>query len=194
METNRQFGMLMYNRHGIPQGDLGQVQFMEYGTLLEIINVQMLPDGQSIVECRGLSRFKVKAHGVLDGYTVGNVERVEDAPLSEEERLEREETSSPPAAEGDVEGEIRRMSTRSLLMLGLEFIMRMQARSAPWLHRRILDAYGGPPDDPAYFPYWFASILPIHDEAKYQLLQTTSVRQRLKITALWIKQMESQRW
>jgi len=86
------------------------------------------------------------------------------------------------------------MTTRQLLMSGLEFIVRMQARSAPWLHDRILQAYGGPPDDPALFPYWFASILPINDEAKYDLLKTRSVRQRLKITAKWIKMIEAQRW
>lgn len=194
METNRQFGMVMYNRSGVSQGDLGQVQFMEYGTLLRIEHVQYLPDGQSIIETRGISRFKIKSHGMLDGYAIGNVERVEDISVVEEERMEMEETALPPAAEGDVEGQVTRMPTRDLLMLGLEFIFRMQQRSAPWLHQRILDSYGGPPDDAADFPYWFASILPISDDAKYDLLKTTSVRQRLKITALWIRQMEAQRW
>lgn len=194
LEGNRQFGMLMYNRLGAPQGDLGQVHFLEYGTMLRIENVQFMPDGQSIVETKGVGRFKVKRHGQLDGYYVGNVERVEDIAVAEEERAEAEETILPPAEENDIEGQIARMSTRQLLMKGLEFILVMQARSAPWLHQRILEAYGGPPDDAAIFPFWLASILPINDEAKYQLLQTTSVRQRLKITALWIKQMESQRW
>ncbi|GAB7351428.1 hypothetical protein MBLNU459_g2094t1 [Dothideomycetes sp. NU459] len=194
MEGNRQFGMLMYNRHGTPQGDLGPVQFLEYGTMLRIENVQMLPDGQSIVETRGIARFRVLRHGQVDGYSVGNVERIEDVPLADEERLEAAETSLPPPAETDVEGQISRMSTRELFMLGLDFILVMQARSAPWLHQRILEAYGGPPDDAALFPYWFASILPIGDDAKYQLLQTTSVRQRLKITALWIRHMQTQRW
>lgn len=194
MEGNRIFGMIPYNRDGRPQGDLGQIHFLEYGVLLRIENVQFMPDGQSIIETRGIGRFRVKRHGQLDGYVVGNIERIEDVPLAEEERMEAEETALPPADENDLEGQISRMSTRQLLMLGLEFILMMQARSAPWLHQRILDAYGGPPDDAAFFPYWLASILPISDDAKYHLLQTTSVRRRLKITALWIKQMESQRW
>ncbi|KAK4956892.1 hypothetical protein LTR66_013338 [Elasticomyces elasticus] len=54
--------------------------------------------------------------------------------------------------------------------------------------------YGGPPEDAALFPYWFASILPIADDEKYVLLRTTSVRERLKITAQWIRRMEAQRW
>lgn len=194
MSANQQFGMLMYNSRGAPQGDLGPVHFCEYGTMLRIVNVQRLPDGQSIIEAVGIGRFRVKSHGMLDGYAIGNVERVEDLGIAEEERMEAEETALPPADDNDVEGQISRMSTRQLLMLGLEFILKMQERSAPWLHQRILDAYGGPPDDASFFPYWLASILPINDDAKYVLLQTNSVRQRLKITALWIKQMESQRW
>lgn len=194
MEGNRQFGMVTYNRHGLPQEGLGNTQFLAYGVMLHIDNVQMLPDGQSIVETRGMYRFRVKQYGTLDGYTVGRVERVEDVSLQEEERLEAEETSQPPAAEGDIEGQVSRMSTRELLMLGLDFILVMQGRSAHWLHQRILEAYGGPPDDAALFPFWFASILPISEDWKYQLMQTTSVRQRLKITALWVKHMQTQRW
>ncbi|KAI5212847.1 hypothetical protein AUEXF2481DRAFT_6657 [Aureobasidium subglaciale EXF-2481] len=194
MEGNRQFGMVTYNSHGLPQEGLGNIQFLAYGVMLYIENVQMLPDGQSIVETRGMYRFRVKQYGTLDGYTVGRVERVEDVSLQEEERLEAEETSQPPAAENDIEGQINRMSTRELLMLGLDFILVMQGRSAHWLHQRILEAYGGPPDDAALFPFWFASILPIDEHLKYQLMQTTSVRARLKITARWIKHMQQQRW
>ncbi|KAF4553719.1 ATP-dependent protease La (LON) substrate-binding domain-containing protein [Elsinoe fawcettii] len=194
LEGNRLFGMVMYNQVNTPQSELGNSHFMQYGTLLRIENAQLMPDGTSIIETRGISRFKVLASGTLDGYAVGRVERVEDVPLSEEEAIESQETSLPPAAENDVEGMITRMSTRQLLELGQDFIRRMQARSAPWLHEGILQAYGGPPEDASIFPYWFASILPINDVAKYQMLQTNSVRQRLKITARWIKLMESQRW
>lgn len=194
MEGNRHFGMVMYNASGRPQGELGPVHFMEYGTLLRIENVQFLPDGQSIVETRGVARFKIKRAGLVDGYYVGSVERVEDISLVDEERLEVEQTSLPPTSETDVPGQVQRMSTRELLAYGLQFIDRMQARSAPWLHESVLEAYGGPPADAAIFPYWFASILPTRDEVKYQLLHTLSVRERLKIAAMWIKEIESQRW
>ncbi|PNS13757.1 LON peptidase N-terminal domain and RING finger protein [Sphaceloma murrayae] len=194
LEGNRTFGMVMHNQSNAPQGELGNSHFMQYGTLLRIENAQFMPDGTSIIETRGVSRFKVVASGTLDGYAVGRVERVEDVPLAEEEAIETHETSLAPAAENDVEGQISRMSTQQLLDLGHGFIRRMQARSAPWLHEGILQAYGGPPSNGSVFPYWFASILPINDVAKYQMLQTTSVRQRLKITARWIKLMETQRW
>ena len=195
VEGNREFGIVMYNRYGEPQGDLGPVHFYHYGTMLHLIHSQLLPDGTSLVETRGMYRFRVKAHSVLDGYAVGTVERVEDVPLAEEERIEAEETALPPVEDpNDVAGQIDRMSTRDLLELGHQFILRMQGRSATWLQQRVLDIHGQTPNDPALFPYWFASVLPINDEEKYKLLPTRTVRERLKITATWIRRIESQRW
>jgi Lon protease-like protein len=48
---------------------------MEYGTMLEIQSVQMLPDGRSMVETVGTHRFRLLEKGNLDGYTVGRTER-----------------------------------------------------------------------------------------------------------------------
>ena len=191
---NRKFGMIMYNQRGSPQGDLGQTHFMQYGTLLHINNAQMIPDGRSLLETHGVSRFRVKTWTTLDGYLIGNIDRIDDISLAEEEQIEATETTGPPAAPTDIIGQLDRMSTQELLKVGTDFISRMRARSAPWLHERVLAAYGPMPDDPALFPYWFASILPISDEEKYNLLPTTSVRQRLKITARWVKRIETQRW
>jgi hypothetical protein len=207
MEGNREFGMLMYNRYSEPQGDLGSVHFYQYGTMMHIVHKQMLPDGTSLIECRGAYRFRVLAHGLHDGYSVGKVERLDDVSTAEEERLEALETStpqlpvSPPTVSGipahtpeSAEAHFNRMPTRELLEIGSSFINRMRARSANWLQQRVLDTHGQPPSDPALFPFWFASVLPISDEEKYKLLPTTTVRQRLKITAEWIRRIEGQRW
>ena len=212
VEGNGQFGMLPYNRYRQPQGSLGQTDFLEYGTMLRILNAQTFPDGRSLIETVGIGRFRVLAHGSVDGYTVGRVEKVEDVSMAEEERLEAEEitaalaaapVASPPArrrrmstsqAQNQSENALERMSTHQLLAKGIEFIARMQAHSAPWLHQRILDAYGHPPMDAALFPYWFASVLPIAEDEKYLLLKTTSVRERLKIVVGWVHRTEGQRW
>jgi hypothetical protein len=207
MEGNREFGMLMYNRYSEPQGDLGSVHFYQYGTMMHIVHKQMLPDGTSLIECRGAYRFRVLAHGLHDGYSVGKVERLDDVSTAEEERLEALETStpqlpiSPPTVSGipahtpeSAEAHFNRMPTRELLEIGSSFIERMRARSANWLQQRVLDTHGQPPSDPALFPFWFASVLPISDEEKYKLLPTMTVRQRLKITAEWIRRIEGQRW
>lgn len=191
---NRKFGMVMYNQSGAPQGDLGSTHFMLYGTLLHINNLQLISDGRSLLETMGVSRFKVKSSSTKDGYMVGDVERVDDISLAEEEQIEAAETTGPPVARNDLLGQLDRMSTQDLLKVGTDFITRMSAASCPWLHERVIAAYGPMPYDAALFPYWFASILPISDEEKYKLMPTTSVRQRLKITARWVRRIEAQRW
>ncbi|OJT03725.1 LON peptidase N-terminal domain and RING finger protein 1 [Trametes pubescens] len=46
--------------------------------MLAIRNVQMLPDGRSLVETWGTWRFRVMERGTLDGYMVARIERIED--------------------------------------------------------------------------------------------------------------------
>ena len=189
----RKFGLLMHNRRQEVQGDLGAAPFMEYGTLLHIVNVQLLPDGRSIIETIGLSRFKVRTWNTLDGYYVGNIERVDDISLAEEEHAEATEVGANNST--NVLGTaLDSLSTRELLDIGITFTNRMRAQSAPWLREQVIASHGAMPDDPALFPYWFASILPIDDDEKYKLLPTRSVRERLKITARWVKVIEEQRW
>ncbi|KAL8951615.1 MAG: hypothetical protein Q9222_002415 [Ikaeria aurantiellina] len=188
------FGIMMYNGRHEPQGDLGPVHFKQYGTLLQIRNIEMLQDGRSLIETVGVSRFRVRSWSLLDGYMVGNIDRVDDVPLAEEEQAEAAETSSSDPSPNDPMIQIDNMSTVQLLRVGIDFITRMRAAAAPWLHGRVMAAYGQPPEDPAVFPYWFASILPIHEDEKYRLLSTTSVRERLKITARWVRRIEAQRW
>ena len=213
---DRKFGMILHNSSREPQGDLGSVPFYQYGTMLHIVNMHLMPDGRSLIETVGVSRFRVLQYGTLDGYTVGRVERVDDISLAEEEALEVSETSStttshhfsaedhfgapphhlsaqdpsgpPPTVDFDT------MSTQDLMVIGTSFVKKMREQSAPWLHRRVFHAYGEPPDDPALFPWWFASVLPTADTEKYKLLATSSVRERLKMCASWIARLEAQRW
>ena len=191
---DRKFGILMYNARQEPQGDLGVTHFMQYGTVSYIRNMELLPDGRSLIENVGVSRFRVKDWMWLDGYAVANVERIEDISTTEEEEIETRETSASPPPTTDLLAQLDFMSNVQLLRISTDFIVRMRAASAPWLHERVTATYGSPPDDPALFPYWFASVLPISQEEKYRLLPTRSVRERLKITARWVRRIEGQRW
>ena len=188
------FGMLMYNRHMLPQGDVGATQFMLYGTMLHINTVQVTRDGRSMLDTRGVYRFKVKAWRLVDGYITGDIERVNDISATEENLIEARETALPAAPPGNLDAIIDRMPTHDLLEICLHFVRTMRAASADWLRGAHYESHGEMPDDPALFPYWFASILPIAEEEKYKLLPTNSVRQRLKITASWVKRIEAQRW
>ena len=189
----RKFGMMMHNSRRVPQGELGAVNFMQHGTLLQIINMQLMPDGRSLVETVGISRFKVKSWAMRDGYHVGNIERIDDISLAEEEHAEATEVGATSSTD-DLISQLNCTPTRDLLEIGLGFISRMRAASASWLQENVIASHGTPPEDPALFPYWFASILPIADGEKQKLLSTTSVRGRLKITAWWVRRIEAQRW
>ena len=195
METNQQFGMVAYNGLREPQGELGNTQFLQYGTLLHVENIQLMPDGRSLIETKGVSRFKVLEHGTLDGYAVGRVERVEDMPLGEEEALEAAEvqTQHAPDESGRGDAPLASLSTADIMSISTEFVNRMRSASAPWLSNSVLASYGNMPEDPAMFPFWFASVLPINEAEKYRLLPTRSVRERLKITAGWVRRVQGMR-
>ena len=195
VESNGQFGMIPYNRYLEPQGRLGRTQFMECGTLLQIERYQMLPDGRSFIECRGTGRFKVRAHGMMDGYVVANVQKVEDIALADEERIEAEETSATPVLmSSDVGAQIERLPTSDLFHICVGFVARAREQSARWFSNRLLETYGEPPNDPSSLPYWLAAVLPLLEEEKYKVIPSTSIRERLKITARWVHRIESQRW
>ncbi|KAG2141719.1 PUA-like domain-containing protein [Suillus bovinus] len=70
-------GMIMPPR-AAPVAGLGVDAGADFGTMLEIRSVQMLPDGRSIVETRGTHRFRILERGSLDGYMIGRVERIDD--------------------------------------------------------------------------------------------------------------------
>ena len=193
IEGNGQFGMMAYNRLSEYQGRLGRVHFMEVGTMLQIERYQMLPDGRSFVECRGVNRFRVKDHGMRDGYIVANVEKLEDISLAEEEQLEAGETSRSPAPPDDRLEQLERKSTTELRDEVLAFIARARGSSARWFSARLLETYGEPPDDPTKLPFWVAAVLPLREEERHKILPLTSTRGRLKLAARWVDSIES-RW
>jgi len=67
MSTPR-FGMVIS-----PQGDGGFLN--EFGTMLEVRNVQMLADGRSVVATHGAYRFRIVERRMIDDYMVARVER-----------------------------------------------------------------------------------------------------------------------
>ena len=194
----RKFGMVTYNRGNRPQGNLGRAPFMQYGTLLTIDRFELLPDGRSLVIGRGVSRFRVTKSEIQDGYHVGRTERIDDVSLTEEENLEFTETSrevdASLADEDAKDLPLDYMSTQQLFEMGVNFVRNQRNLRAGWLHPRVLMAYGDVPTDPAIFPWWLANLLPVSENEKYSLLSTTSVRERLKITAGWVRKLEGSRW
>ncbi|KAM3509076.1 hypothetical protein MY10362_000785 [Beauveria mimosiformis] len=95
LEGDKTFGMVLPKR---PR-HAGDAHFHELGTLLRIENVQFFPDGRCLIETVGLSRFRVQRHGVLDGYAVSSVQRIDDISLEEEEATEAAEMAAATAAD-----------------------------------------------------------------------------------------------
>lgn len=107
MESGRQqaFGMVLFSPGLLEQHELGSVDFCQYGTMLRIVNQQLLPDGRSMIETRGEWRFKVIRHGMRDEYRIAKVERIDDISIAEEEELEAMEVGLP-VRRGDDDAEM----------------------------------------------------------------------------------------
>lgn len=134
----------------------------EFGTMLEIRNVQMLPDGRSVVETWGSYRFRIMERGVLDGYMVGRVERVDDyadelVPMSAPSPpVEGSSTGSSSAGVGGAEG--RDGATNEELMAVCREFVEQLKEGTPWVRQHLVTNYVAMPEDPAEFSFWMAPV------------------------------------
>ncbi|KAI1816070.1 ATP-dependent protease La domain-containing protein [Poronia punctata] len=201
MQGNRTFGMVP--ARPLPGPD--NPPFMELGVLLRIVNIEVFPDGRSLLETVGVSRFRITRYGCLDGYVVANTEKVDDISLAEEEALEALEvgqgsrsldpaTAIPSSPVIQSISDLDSVPTREMVEFSIAFVRRMQGKSVDWLASRMLTIYGECPTDAATFPWWLACVLPVRDAEKYRLLATSSVRERLKICCRWILEWEDSSW
>ncbi|ROW12234.1 hypothetical protein VMCG_00363 [Cytospora schulzeri] len=162
------------------------------GTHLRIEVADFFPDGRSMLETKGVGRFRVKRKEVHeDGYTIAEIEEFDDVSLYEEETREAEELDragrdvEPNQDEPSVD-DLDKMKTKQLMSFARTSVNLMVETNPRWLNSRILAVFGECPDDPAVFPWWFASIFPVSEEQKLGLLDTVTVRQRMKICCRWI--------
>lgn len=86
--SRRRFAMCLARRQRTSQD---QSPFFEYGTMLELMHVQTLPDGRSIVQAVGSHRFKVLHFELIDGYHMADIERIDDIDREQEHLLEQQQ-------------------------------------------------------------------------------------------------------
>jgi len=80
MDGDRRMGMVGYDsRTGLPA---------ETACEMEICECEPLPDGRFYLEVIGRRRFRIVKQWEQDGYRVGQVEWLQDEPLTSEERTE----------------------------------------------------------------------------------------------------------
>ncbi|KAK6539848.1 hypothetical protein TWF694_008693 [Orbilia ellipsospora] len=189
-DGTRCFGMVAHRPGSVPPADGDFVApFTRYGTMLYVTNLQMFPDGRSLVETMGIYRFKIISYSWQDGYPLANIERVEDIPYADEEAMEASERINGSDTDSPTQM-FSHLSTQELYQRGFEFVASMRNESVGWFADRILNTYGQPPQDPAIFPFWMATLLPVNEREKYLVLVSTSVRERLKLVMVWIKAMD----
>ncbi|KAI9534422.1 hypothetical protein NQZ68_012655 [Dissostichus eleginoides] len=140
--------------------------FADYGCMLEVRDVKFFPDGRSVVDTIGVSRFKVLSHGQRDGYHTAKIEYLEDKKVEGEELVE---------------------------ILKMHDAVYEQANN--WftslkdnMKSQILSHFGDLPSndpDPQASPsgpawsWWLLAVLPLENRAQLTILAMTSLKDRL---------------
>ncbi|KAM5253176.1 LOW QUALITY PROTEIN: LON peptidase N-terminal domain and RING finger protein 2 [Hipposideros larvatus] len=175
METGtKRFGMCLSAEHA---------GISEYGCMLEIKDVRTFPDGSSVVDAIGISRFRVLSHHHRDGYNTADIEYLED------EKMEG------PACEE---------------LTTLHYSVYQQ--SVSWftslpdhMREQILSHFGlmpgrepepqSNPSGPAW-SWWILAVLPLERKAQLAILGMTSLKERLltirRILVIITRKMNSQ--
>ncbi|XP_044072490.1 LON peptidase N-terminal domain and RING finger protein 2 [Siniperca chuatsi] len=140
--------------------------FADYGCMLQVRDVKFFPDGRSVVDTIGVSRFKVLSHGQRDGYHTAKIEYLEDKKVEGEELVE---------------------------LLKLHDSVYEQANN--WftslkdnMKSQILSHFGHlPSKDPdpqasssgPAWCWWLLAVLPLEGRAQLTILAMTSLKDRL---------------
>ncbi|KAM9850367.1 LON peptidase N-terminal domain and RING finger protein 1 [Aulostomus maculatus] len=158
METGtKKFGMCSYE-HG--KG------FADYGCMLEILGLELLPDGRSYVDTVGGSRFRVLKRGHRDGYHTADIEYLEDLKVDDSEL-----------------GILQRLHD-SVYQQAQDWYQRLGSRIREQINRQ----YGTMPDKeenlqgssngPAWC-WWLLSVLQLDPAYQTTVLSLTSLKDRL---------------
>ncbi|EPY75727.1 hypothetical protein CB1_001577022 [Camelus ferus] len=187
METGtRRFGMCLSAEHA---------GISEYGCMLEIKDVRTFPDGSSVVDAVGISRFRVLSHRHRDGYNTADIEYLEDEKVegSEYEELTTLHDSVYQQSVSWFTSLQDHMKEQILSHFGLmpdrelepQFIDE-QSTEAPSM---VACAFGSKinsneyytksnPSGPAW-SWWILAVLPLERKAQLAILGMVSLKDRL---------------
>ncbi|CAH7231556.1 LON peptidase N-terminal domain and RING finger protein 2 [Phodopus roborovskii] len=138
----------------------------EYGCMLEIKDVRTFPDGSSVVDAVGISRFRVLNHRHRDGYNTADIEYLEDEKV---EGAEYEELAA---------------LHESVYQQSVSWFASLQDH----MKKQILSHFGSMPDrepepqsnssGPAW-SWWILAVLPLERKAQLAILGMASLKERL---------------
>ncbi|XP_071373790.1 LON peptidase N-terminal domain and RING finger protein 1 isoform X2 [Centroberyx affinis] len=163
----RLFPSQLSERKEIHDAEMAELsKFADYGCMLEILSLELLPDGRSYVDTVGGSRFRVLKRGQRDGYHTADIEYLEDlkADGAELELLQRLHDSVYQQAQ--------------------DWYQRLGSRTREQINRQ----YGTLPDKeeniqassngPAWC-WWLLSVLQLDPAYQTTVLSLTSLKDRL---------------
>jgi len=87
--------------------------------------------------------------------------------------------------------QINATPTASLIKLCYDFVNRESKKMTDYERQRITMVAGPVPEDEALFPFWFARVLPLKEDARLYMLSKQTVRERYKLCWQWIILWES---
>ncbi|XP_075446584.1 LON peptidase N-terminal domain and RING finger protein 2 isoform X1 [Ascaphus truei] len=140
--------------------------FADYGCMLHVRDVKFFPDGRSVVDTVGLSRFKVLSHGQRDGYNTANIEYLEDKKV------------------GGQEYEELLLLHNSVYGQAMAWFTSLKEN----MKAQILSHFGSMPgkeSEPQSNPsgpawcWWMLAVLPLESRAQLTILAMTSLKDRL---------------
>jgi len=141
--------------------------FSDYGTMLEIRDIQYFPDGRAVVDTMGGRRFKVLDRDTKDGYSTASVEFLHDVVPEGQELVDLQQLHE---------------RTRTLAVSWFD-------EASDEIKAGILSHYGAMPaleqdywscpSGPAW-TWWVLAILPLDSQAQQQILSQTQLKKRLE--------------
>lgn len=157
---SRQFGMCGYFQD-TPHG------FADYGTMLEVRNVEFFSDGRSVVNTVGGRRFKVLHRTMTDGYYTASVEFLVDQTVetSQVAQIVSLHDKVRDAAESWINEAPEALRQRILQHFG-----SIPLVEADWISL---------PNGPSWL-WWLLAILPLEPKAQLMILSMTRVEKRLE--------------
>lgn len=140
--------------------------FADHGCMLEVRDVKFFPDGRSVVDTIGVSRFKVLSHGQRDGYHTAKIEYLADKKVEGEELAELQKLHDSVYEQA------------SAWFTSLRENMKSQILSHfGHLPGKDPDPQGSP-SGPAWC-WWLLAVLPLENRAQLTILAMTSLKDRL---------------
>ena len=143
--------------------------YADYGTMLYIDNINVMPDGRSIIHTTAVRRFRVFSRSTSCGYNTAKVEWMDDELPDPSTELQELEMLNADCYE------LLELWFRSLTPMQQTCISNAIGPMPPRLERENLSSRDG-----QSWVWWALAAVPLQDKAKLIIVSMTSLAERLQ--------------